>query len=96
MRQPTVLLEGHIGWRLRFSEICFDEPPYLVMQAVPVFPGASDQLIKRDIVWDVFSLIDSVSKPGAYQVLNCSCGYAPDAGLNEFVLVSHPDDNSVN
>lgn len=94
-RSPVLSLVGRIGWAARFLEVIFDDPPYLVLQAIPVFPGCSDQLDKRGIVWDVFALMDSVIRPGAHQVLTCDCGYAPDADLHEAVLVSHPDEDTV-
>lgn len=86
---------ARLGWQVRHSEAIFDDPPYLVLQAVPDFPGCSARLQERGIVWDVFSLIDSVGRPGAHQLLTCECGYGPDAGLTEPVLVSHPDANTV-
>ncbi|SDZ08311.1 hypothetical protein SAMN05421755_11049 [Nitrosomonas sp. Nm33] len=92
---PVLTLPGRIDWTIRFSEIIFDKPPYLVLQAIPDFPVGNDHLAERGIVWDVFSLIDSIKRPGAYQVLTCDCGYAPDAGLEEPVLVSHPDASTV-
>lgn len=93
--QPLFMLPSRIDWAIRFSEIIFDEPPYLVLQAIPHFPAGNDQLAERGIVWDVFSLIDSIKRPGAYQVLTSDCDYAPDAGLEELILVSHPDASTV-
>lgn len=92
---PVLTLAGRIGWTVRFTEVIFDDPPCLVLQAIPVFPGCSDYLAKRGIVWDVFALIDSAKQPGAYQVLTCECGYAPDADLYEAVLVGHPDEDTI-
>ena len=84
-------LPARLGWRIVFGGIIFDDPPYLLLRAIPVFPGCSPRLQDEPIVWDIFSLIDSVQRPGAHQVLTCSCGYAPDADLEKPVLVSHPD-----
>jgi hypothetical protein len=61
----------------------------------PGFPGCSAHLAERGIVWDLWRLMDSVRRPGAYAILNCTCGYPPDAGLEERVCVSHPDEHTV-
>jgi hypothetical protein len=88
-------MPARLGWQLFFSEIIFDDPPYLVLQAIPEFPGGSARLAERGIVWDIFRLIESVKRPGAHQLLTSDCGYAPDSYLNEAMLVSHPDADSV-
>lgn len=93
--QPLFTLPGRIDWVICFSEIIFDEPPYLVLQAIPNFPAGNDHLAERGIVWDVFSLIDSIKQPGAHQMLTSDCDYAFDAGLEELILVSHPDASTV-
>lgn len=93
--EPAVTLAARIGWRLHLSEIVFDDPPYLVLQAIPNFPGCHDKLADLGIVWDVFALIDSVKRAGAHQALTSDCGYAPDSDLQESVLVSHPDDDTI-
>ncbi len=51
--------------------------------------------VERSIVWDIFALIDSINRPGAYQVLTADCGYAPDVYIEERALVSHPDNNTM-
>lgn len=89
--RPVLTLQSRIGWRVRYSEIIFYNPPCLKLQAVPNFPGGNNELMERGIVWDVFSLIDSIKYPGAHQVLTCTCTYAPHADLEESILVSHPD-----
>jgi hypothetical protein len=94
-RQPVVTLPGCVGWRIYFSEIIFTDPPYLVMQAIPVFPGCHDHLAERGIVWDGFALMESVRRPGAFQVLTADCGYPPDVYLEGAIQISHPDDTSV-
>lgn len=88
-------LPGVIGWRARYTEIIFADPPYLVLQATPVFPGGRGRLADRGIVWDSLALSESIVRPGAYYLLTCECGYAPDAGIEEAVLVSHPDAGTV-
>ena len=92
---PDITLNARIGWHSRFSQIIFDDPPFLVLQTIPVFPGCGDDLAKLCIVWDVLGLIDSVRRPGAYQLLTCECGYAPDVDLEEMVHVSHPDAETI-
>lgn len=92
---PVLTLLGRIGWTVRLTEIVFDDPPYLVMQTTPVFPGCHDRLAERGIVWDVFALLASVRRPGAHQIVTSDCGYAPDSHLEEAILVSHPDENTV-
>lgn len=47
------------------------------------------------IVFDLLDLFHSAQRPGSYFLLNCACGYPPDAGIEEMVLVSHPDANTV-
>lgn len=93
--EPVATFASRIGWRVRHSQIIFSEPPFLVMQAVPLLAGCRDALEQQDIVWNVFELVASVQKPGAYAILTCSCGYAPDADINESVGVSHPDPDTV-
>lgn len=92
---PALTLPSRIGWQIYYSEIIFDDPPYLFMQALPDFPGGNKPEAGQDVVWDVFSLIESVKRPGAHQMLTCTCGEASDAGLEEFILVSYPDTSTV-
>lgn len=94
-QSPLAEMSARIGWHVRISEIIHDDPPYLVMQSIPDFPGCHGELGERGIVWDVLTLVDSVKRPGAHQLITCECGYAPDAGLDEAVLVSHPDAQTV-
>ena len=93
--RPALTLSSRIGWQIYYSEIIFFDPPCLVLQAVPEFAGGGDDLAERGIVWDVFALIESIKLPGAHQVLTADCGYAPDVYIEESVLVSHPDSNTV-
>lgn len=93
--QPVLTLQSRIGWVIYYSEILFDDPPCLTLQAIPDFPGSSNDLAERGIVWDVFSLIESIKHPGSHQVLTSDCGYAPDSSLEESILVSHPDTGTV-
>ncbi len=95
VKPPFVELTSRIGWRVKFSQIIFDDPPYLVMQLIPELPGCDGNLDQQDIVWNVFDLIDSIKRPGAYQLFTCECGYAEDADLHEMVLVSYPDAASI-
>ncbi len=88
-------MPGAIGWRTRYTEIIFADPPYLVLQATPIFPGGQGRLADRGIVWDPLALSESIVRPGAYYLLTSDCGYAPDSGIEEAVLVSHPDARTV-
>jgi len=92
---PVLTLPGRIGWQIYYSEILFCDPPCLFMQALPDFPSGNKPEAGQDIVWNVFSLIDSVKRPGAHEILTCTCGYSPDAGLEESILVSYPDNDTV-
>ncbi|MCU0753817.1 MAG: hypothetical protein MUE46_01675 [Xanthomonadales bacterium] len=92
---PLHILRGRLGWRVQISEVDWAEPVSLVMQAVPEFPGCAANLPAADIVWDLGALLASVIRPGAHQLLNCTCGYAPDAYLEGAVHVSHPDRDTV-
>lgn len=93
--RPALTLPSRIGWQIHYSEIIFDDPPCLVLQAVPKFAGGGNDLAERGIVWDVFALIESIKQPGAHQVLTADCGYASDVYIEERVLISHPDHNTV-
>lgn len=94
-RRPTLEMVGWLAWRAKYSEIIFAEPPYLVLQMTPMFPGCHTALAERGVVWDVLSLIESIKRPGAHQLLTGDCGYAPDVYIEESVLVSHPDEHTV-
>lgn len=93
--RPVLTLPSRIGWQIHYSEILFCDPPCLFLQALPDFPGGNKPEAGQDVVWDVFSLIDSVKQSGAHEILTCTCGYASDAGLEEFILVSYPDTDIV-
>lgn len=93
--RPALTLRSRIGWQIHYSEIIFDDPPHLILQAVPDFAGGGNDLAERGIVWDVFALIESIKQPGAHQVLTADCGYAPDVYIEERVLISHPNSNTV-
>ena len=87
---------ARLGWHRHFSQIIFDpEQPYLVFSLTPEFPGCSPKLEARCIVWSLWALLASIHSPGAHQILTCECGYAPDAGLEAPIHVSHPDATSI-
>lgn len=92
---PAIELPGLIGWCSKYTGLVFADPPYLVLQATPVFSGCHQRLADRGVVWDPLELWESCARPGAHFLLTCTCGYAPDAGLEEAVLVSHPDARTV-
>jgi hypothetical protein len=88
---PFLERPARLGWRTRYAGICFADPPSVTLHATPVFPLCHPDLIARGIVWDSFSLLDSLARPGAYWMLTCTCGIAEDAGLTKPIFVSHPD-----
>lgn len=88
---PFLDLPARLGWRTRYAEIIFADPPYVILHATPIFPLCHPDLVARGIVWDSFSLLDSLARPGAYWILTCTCGIADDAGLTTPIFVSHPD-----
>lgn len=88
---PFLDLPARLGWRTRYAGICFTDPPYVILHATPVFPLCHPEPVARSIVWDSFSLLDSLARPGAYWILTCTCGIADDAGLEVPIFVSHPD-----
>ncbi|MBK5964054.1 hypothetical protein CCR95_08140 [Thiocystis minor] len=90
-REPFLDLPASLGWRTRDAGICFADPPSVILHATPIFPLCHPELAARGIVWDSFSLLDSLARPGAYWILNCTCGIADDAGLEVPIFVSHPD-----
>jgi len=92
---PVMELPSRIGWKFHYSEIIFDDPPYLIMEAWPDFSGCHPDIGRTGIVWDPLLLWKSIIRPGGYFLLTCSCDYPPDAGIEEMVLVSHPDDRTV-
>jgi hypothetical protein len=96
MRAPYFESPAHLEWRLRYGEITFyPDAPGVSFSLTPVFPGCSDELAERGIVWDLWALMASVRQPGAYSILNSECGYPPDAYLEAHVLVSHPESDVV-
>lgn len=96
MIEPFVECSARLGWHKRFTQIIFDpDQPYVEFSLTPEFPWCSEKLAKWGIVWSLRDLLASVRTPGAYQLVTCECGYAPDAGLQELICVSHPDAASV-
>ena len=94
-REPFLERPARLGWRTRYSEIIFSDPPYLILQAVPTVPLAHPSLDERGIVWDPLSLIESVRRPGGHQLLNCTCGIPDCAGIEARIQVSHPDTQTI-
>ncbi|HNA28568.1 MAG TPA: hypothetical protein PLL19_03170 [Thiobacillaceae bacterium] len=96
MRAPVFEAPARLGWRLRHGEIMFDpELPIVTYALTPIFPMCADRLAERRIVWNLWALMDSARRPGGHDILTCECGQPPHARLEESVLVSHPDDESV-
>jgi hypothetical protein len=91
MEAPLIETSARLEWRLRYGEITFyPDAPTVSFSLTPVFPGCSDELAERGIVWDLWALMASVRQPGSYSILNSECGYPPDAYIEAQVLVSHP------
>lgn len=85
-----------LGWRLRYGDVIFyPDAPGVDFSLTPVFFGCSEVLAQIGIVWNLWALIESCRRPGAFSILNCECGIPDDAGLKEFVFVSHPNDEIV-
>lgn len=96
MNMPIFETPAHLGWRKRYGEFIFyPGAPCVTFSLTPAFPGCADTLRERGIVWDLWRLMESVRRPGAFPIVNCECGYPPDACLETDVLVSHPDDATV-
>lgn len=92
---PLHVLRGALDWQIQISAVDFAEPLSLYMHAVPVFPGSRQPGVNPDIVWDLGELIQSVRRPGLYELFTCTCGLASDAGIEGAVHVSHPDPHRV-
>lgn len=96
MAQPVFESAARLAWKRQFTGLIFyPDAPSVVFSFTPVFPGCADDLAAKGIVWDVQALLDSVRQPGGYFLLNCECGYPPDADIEERVCVSHPDARSI-
>ncbi len=91
---PLAEFAGRLCWSLG-QETIHGEPPWLSIRLIPGFPGCNPAIADAGIVWDVLELFESARRPGAYQVLNCDCGYPPDAEIEAPVFVSHPDADTV-
>lgn len=96
MKRPFFEMPARLGWRKRYGEFIFyPDAPCVTFSLTPVFPGCGGKLAERGIVWDLWRLMESVRRPGAFSVINCECGYPPDANIETDVSVSHPDDATV-
>jgi len=96
MIDPFVEVPARLGWNKRFGQIIFwPDAPSVSFSLTPVFPGCSDQLAEREIVWDLWRLMESIICPGAYSILNCVCGLPYHAGIEDHVCVSHPKHNTI-
>lgn len=96
MTQPVFESAARLAWKRQFTGLIFyPDAPSVVFSFTPVFPGCAGDLAAKGIVWDMQALLDSVRQPGGYFLLNCECGYPPDADIEECVCVSHPDERSI-
>jgi len=91
---PLAECPARLGWTLA-DETTYADPPWLTVRLVPSFPECHPAINETGIVFDLLDLFHSAQRPGSYFLLNCTCGYPPDAGIEEMVLVSHPDANTV-
>lgn len=91
---PLAEFRARLGWTLDHETI-HGQPPWLCIRFTPEFPACNPAIGDAGIVWDVLELFASARRPASYQVLNCTCGYPPDAEIEEPVFVSHPDANTV-
>ena len=96
MTEPLAEYVARLGWAKRFVELTFlPDVPTVSFGLMPVFPGCSARLAERDIVWSLWSLMDSVRRPGGHWILNGECGHPDDAGIGQPVCVAHPDERTV-
>lgn len=91
---PLAECPARLGWTLA-DETTYADPPWLTVRLVPSFPECHPAIDEAGIVFDLLDLFHSARRPGGYFLLNCTCGYPPDAGIEEMVLVSHPDADTV-
>lgn len=91
---PLAELPARLGWKLEHETI-YADPPWLTVRLIPWFPQCNPSIDKTGIVFDLLDLLDSARRPGGYFLLNCTCGDPSDAGIEEMVLVSHPDADTV-
>lgn len=85
---------ARFGWTLA-DETTDADPPWLTVRLVPSFPECHPAINEAGIVFHLLDLFHSARRPGGYFLLNCTCGYPPDAGIEERVLVSHPDADTI-
>jgi len=96
MTKPFFETPARLGWRKRYGEVIFHpDAPCVTFSLTPVFPGCGDKLGEQGIVWDLWRLMESVRRPGAFSVINSECAYPPDAYIGTDVSVSHPDQETV-
>ena len=91
---PLAECPARLGWTLA-DETTYADPPGLTVRLVPSFPECHPAINEAGIVFDLLDLFRSARRPGGCFLLNCTCGYPPDAGIEEMVLVSHPDADTV-
>lgn len=82
--------------------LCLPEVDPLLKRYQPsMLPFAAGEALRDkwaadDFVWDLDALVRSARRPGAYYLLNCSCGIPSDSEITEPILVSHPNKDKVN
>lgn len=86
---------ARLGWELECRPLRGTDSDQPVDQDI-FFRPALTSVLKiedeyRQVVLDLKTLIESVSKPGAYFLLNCECGIADDAGIRDEIAVHYPN-----
>lgn len=91
---PLAIFPAQLSWTMA-AEVAYADPPRQAISFVPKFPGCNANIAGTDVLWDVLALHESALRPGGHLLLNCVCGYAPDADIEAPVFVSHPDPETI-
>lgn len=91
---PLHTFYARLGWRLECRPLRGTDSDQPIDQDVFFRPELTCELKiedeHRQVVLDLKELLESVSKPGAYFLLNCECGLADDAGIMDRIVVHYP------
>jgi len=98
--EPLLSLPARLGWVLGKSFIYGDNgadaPTDQDLKFMPALEcGLNLSGEYEGIVLDLKSLLESACKPGGYFLLNCECGIADDAGIDERIFVQHPSSSTI-
>lgn len=89
-----VPLPTRLGWKLDRELLMYTDAKQpdvgneQIIRFLPSMPWLEPA--DTEVVLDLVQLLYSAKTPGGYDVLTSSCGYGPDAEINECVYVSHP------